>query len=153
MKVFTTNNESVYNRQWKCLQQIMTGFTTNNESVYNKWWKCLQQIMKGLRRWALNISWERLRNVFFRVWLVFNGVHGKYAGRGNPTPPCQLDIWPFSYGQSKGNVFSQRIKNNTKWHKFAWVTFHWIWYELTGQGIWRGKTELGPSTIVYLLVK
>ena len=33
MKVFTTNNESVYKKQWKCLQQMIKVFTTNNESV------------------------------------------------------------------------------------------------------------------------
>ena len=32
----TTNNESVYNKQWKCLQKTMKVFTTNDKSVYNK---------------------------------------------------------------------------------------------------------------------
>ena len=56
--------------------------------------------------------------MFNRVWPVFNGVHGKYAGLCNPTPPCQLEIWTFSYGRSRRRTEKYKCNINMDFKLF-----------------------------------
>ena len=79
-----------------------------------------RQMIKFLRILIQDdIQGEKLKNMFNRVWPVFNGVHGKYAGLCNPTPPCQLEIWTFSYRRSRRHTEKYKWNINLDFKLFC----------------------------------